>query len=580
MNTKLPSTERDKLQLKLERLSHRKDTWREMRPARRLDYLRDMLTRLQAIDHQSWGEASSARQGYDPQAQTGEVIAASEEMVNAAIIAGTLRALIRTYSSIMKRGAPPQVSSRPSSVGPQHIASVFPFDLADKMSPYGLAKIQGEVWTTGGAPIQRHSSAGRLSLVLGAGNQSFLAFGDVVHEMFVKGNVTVLKHHPVRDFSAPVYEALFSELIKDGFFTSTLGDVNLSAWLCEHPLIDAVHMTGGAATHDAIVWGADPEAQSKNKAADAPVLKKPITSELGCITPWIICSGVEWTDAELARHASQLAKAFVTQNSCNCLSPKLVVLDEDWPQSERFINYLRAELRKVKSPPPYYPGSHERFRGFKGAYPDEMLELIEAGSASSRDDHGLGDPLGWLLVHMNSDSDPYALQNEAFSPVLAIYKMSGENRCEVFLPSAVSFVNEEVWGTLSCTVLFHDALQASHTETLERAISDLRYGSVAINLWTSIVYGLDGCTWGAFPGEPLNNVASGIGVVRNAFLIDNVEKSVLRSRFVHPGQLLVGEDGGDVLSAKQYRAISQVALKPSLTSIFKLIWHMIFSRPA
>jgi hypothetical protein len=296
-------------------------------------------------------------------------------MINSAILVGTIRALIRTYTALVKTHEPPKIKTHRSLVGTQHIASVFPYDFADSMSPYGMAGVKGEVWTPDGSPVQQHESAGHLSLVLGAGNQSFLAFGDVMHEMFVKGNVTILKHHPVREFSAPFYEELFGDLIDDGFFVSTLGDLDISSWLCEHNLIDAVHMTGGTATHDAIVWGVG-EAQLKNKQANTPVLTKPMTSELGCITPWIICSGVEWTDKQLRRHASQLAKAFVSQNSCNCLSPKVLVLDEDWPQADRFLEYLRDFLSKAKSPPPYYPGSRRRFLGFKDAYPEEALELI------------------------------------------------------------------------------------------------------------------------------------------------------------------------------------------------------------
>ena len=580
MNVKVNTTQKDNLQLQLERLSLNKVKWKDMQPAQRSGYLDKMLLRLQTLDHKTWGKRSSMRQGYDPDNIHGDVIAAAEEMVNSALMAGTIRALKRTYVSIARNHTPPQISSRLSATGSQHIASVFPYDFADRMQPYGLVGVKGEVWTTGGSPIQRLTSQGKVSLVLGAGNQSFLAFGDVMHEMFVKGNVTVLKHHPVRDFSETFYEHLFVDLISDGFFATTLGDVDISSWLCEHPLVEAVHMTGGTGTHDAIVWGANDDLQAKNKVNNTPVLDKPMTSELGCITPWIICSGTKWTDQELSHHASQLAKAFVSQNSCNCLSPKVVVLDEDWPQSDQFVDHLRAHLKKVKSPPPYYPGSLGRFNGFKKAYSDQALELILTESASSRVDHDLGDPLGWLLVHMDKDSDPYAIQNEAFSPVLAIYKLSGQNQCDIFLPKAVSFVNDEVWGTLSCSVFFHDQLKKQYTETLEVAISNLRYGSVAINLWTSIVYGLDGCTWGAYPGEPLNDVASGIGIVRNAFFIENVEKSVLRSPFVHSAQLILGKDGGDAFSAKQYRAVSKLSLKPSLSNMIKLIWHMIFSKPA
>ena len=579
MNVAINTALKDTLQDQLEQLSSQKMVWGEMGAGLRLTYLQKMLKRVQQLDHQSWGALSSRRQGYDPEATHGEVIAAAEEMVNSALMVGTIRALIRTYTTLDKTGAPPQVKSHPSQAGAQQVVSVFPYDFADSMSPYGMAGVKGEVWTPNGPPLQKAASEGKLSLVLGAGNQSFLAFGDVMHEMFIKGNVTILKHHPVRDFSAPFYEELFRDLIDDGFFATTLGDVEISGWLCQHDLIEAVHMTGGTATHDAIVWGADPDTQARNKSENTPVLNKPMTSELGCITPWIICSGAEWTDRELRRQASQLAKAFVSHNSCNCLSPKVVVLDQDWPQTDRFIGYLREYLTQANSPPPYYPGSQKRFLGFKEAYPEDALEWIQTDPASSRTDHGLGDPLGWLLVHMDADSDPYAVQNEAFAPVLAIYQMSGGNRCEDFLPKAVEYVNEEVWGTLSCTLLFHDRLQSTHQETLEQAISDLRYGGIAINLWSSIIYGIDGCTWGAFPGETLDQVASGIGLARNAFLIQNVEKSVLRSPFVHSGQLLLSEKGEDVLSVKQYRAVSKVALRPNLWHIIKLVWHMMVSKP-
>lgn len=39
------------------------------------------------------------------------------------------------------------------------------------------------------------------------------------------------------------------------------------------PLTDCVHMTGGTATHDAIVWGADPEEQARRRVANDPLLK-------------------------------------------------------------------------------------------------------------------------------------------------------------------------------------------------------------------------------------------------------------------------------------------------------------------
>ena len=72
-------------------------------------------------------------------------------------------------------------------------------------------------------------------------------------------------------------------------------------------------MTGGTATHDAIVWGPSKEEQARRKAANDPLLKVPITSELGCVTPGIVTGGV-WSDAELDAQAANIAMA-VSYNS-------------------------------------------------------------------------------------------------------------------------------------------------------------------------------------------------------------------------------------------------------------------------
>jgi len=44
-------------------------------------------------------------------------------------------------------------------------------------------------------------------------------------------------------------------------------------------------------------------------------------------------------------------------------------------------------------------------------------------------------------------------------------------------------------------------------------------------------------SWGAYPGQTLEDAGSGIGVVNNTFLIDYAEKSVLRSPFHFPSKL-------------------------------------------
>jgi hypothetical protein len=95
----------------------------------------------------------------------------------------------------------------------------------------------------------------------------------------------------------------------------------------------------------------------------------------------------------------------------------------------------------------------------------------------------------------------------------------------------VAFVNQQVWGTLSCTMLIDPRTQQQLHLEMEQAIADLRYGTIGINVWGGVIFGLPALTWGAFPGHPASNIESGQGVVHNRYLFDYPQKSVLRSPF-------------------------------------------------
>ena len=156
---------------------------------------------------------------------------------------------------------------------------------------------------------------------------------------------------------------------------------------------------------------------------------------------------------------------------------------------------------------------------------------------------GFGAPLPWTLVHVDADlasgrgpfADPahkeYALWNEAFAPVLAVVSLDAGD-APSFMRAAASFVNDRVWGTLSCTVLSPVDGARVASGDLDALLARLRYGTVALNTWSALCYALECCSWGAFPGECLDAVASGIGVVQNCLLFDDVQKSVVRTPFV------------------------------------------------
>jgi len=67
---------------------------------------------------------------------------------------------------------------------------------------------------------------------------------------------------------------------------------------------------------------------------------------------------------------------------------------------------------------------------------------------------------------------------------------------------------------------------------LDRAIERLRYGTVAVNYWSAAGFAMGITPWGAAPGNPRNAIGSGTGFVHNPLMLERVEKTVIRSRFV------------------------------------------------
>ncbi|MEE8583705.1 MAG: aldehyde dehydrogenase, partial [Acidobacteriota bacterium] len=102
-----------------------------------------------------------------------------------------------------------------------------------------------------------------------------------------------------------------------------------------------------------------------------------------------------------------------------------------------------------------------------------------------------------------------------------------------FLDAAVDFVNERLWGTLSAALIVHPrSLRDPVTaQAVERALDRLRYGTVALNHWPALGYGLASTSWGAYPGHSCSDIQSGIGVVHNTCMLSQIEKTVLRGPF-------------------------------------------------
>lgn len=155
------------------------------------------------------------------------------------------------------------------------------------------------------------------------------------------------------------------------------------------------------------------------------------------------------------------------------------------------------------------------------------------GGAVSRIGVRTDEALPWTLVSVDHD-DPIGMcfETECFSGVFSEMALPASSVAD-YVDRAVRFANERLWGTLGATIIVHpdsmkDPLVA---DAVERAIADLRYGSVSVNIWVAVAYAAVTTTWGAYPGHTLDDIQSGRGTVHNALLFDRPLKSVVRAPF-------------------------------------------------
>jgi acyl-CoA reductase-like NAD-dependent aldehyde dehydrogenase len=434
----------------------------------------------------------------------------------------TLRLLVEA----LEAGGQPKlrrVRQRPDG---QFVADVFPEHLIEWAVYSGMT---AEVWIEPGQPatqgrIYRQKRAGifppgRVCLVLGAGNVSSIAPLDLAYKLFVEDEVVVLKMNPVNAYLAPIFRRIFARLIEDGYLEIVEGGVEVGQFLAEHEQVGSIHLTGSQRTHDAIVWGETVEEQERRKRAGTPRLDKPVTSELGSVTPVLVVPG-RWSDGDIAFQARHVASMVANNASFNCNAAKVLVLARGWAQRDQFLERLGEAFMALPARRAYYPGAQDRYADFKKVYPGARVFGV-----------GDTDQIPWTLIpDVQVTAGEYALTREAFCAVLAEVSLDvGE--APAYLREAVGFVNEHVWGTLSAVVLIDDRTRRQNTAAFEEALAALRYGAIGVNVWSGAAYGLGVTTWGAYPGSPLENIRSGRGVVHNAMLIDHPQKSIVRGPF-------------------------------------------------
>jgi hypothetical protein len=499
------------------RVAANKDAWVRLDVPARIRLLDQAITGVLAVSEE-WVRRACEAKGLDP----GAPLAGEEWIAGPMTTVRNLRLLIH---ALEHGGAPPPNRVRRGPDG-QLVADVFPHNLRERLM---YSHMTVEVWIEPGKPasqgrIYREKAGGivrdgRLCLVLGAGNVSSICPLDVVYKLFAEDEVVVVKMNPVNAYLAPLFRRAFAGLVDAGFLDFVEGGADAGAHLCEHALVDSIHLTGSDRTHDAIVWGPTTEEQERRKAARQPRVTKEVTSELGCVTPVLVVPG-RWSEGSLAFQARNVASMVAQNASFNCNAAKVLVLARGWPQREAFLDRLYDVFSKLPARKAYYPGAQERYQGFRDHYPNARA----FGST------GPGVVPWTVIPNVPANAGEYALTHEAFCGVLAEVSLDVTTPDD-FLREATRFANDDIWGSLSAMVLVDGATRRRHRAALERALADLRYGGIGVNVWAGANFALGVASWGAYPGNPLENIRSGRGVVHNTMLFDYPQKSIVRGPF-------------------------------------------------
>jgi hypothetical protein len=514
----------DSLDALVDEVADHTASWARTDASVRADLLQQVITDTMAVQDE-WLAAACEAKGLTP----GTTEAGEELFTGIGTVVRMARLLRDALRDIAK-------DSKPAFAGPVRVAAdgrlrvqIFPAGAFDRITfPQTTAEIFMQPGVTRESLVAGQAAAyadplahAGTALVLAAGNVASLGPRDVLSKLFVEGKVVVMKANPVNDYLVPYWARALAALIDAGVLRIVDGGAAVGQYLTAHPRIDEVHITGSDKTYDAVVFGTGAEG-ARRKEADEPALHKPVTAELGNVSPIIVVPG-KWSIAELLYQAEHVATMLVNNAGFNCVSARVVVTHAAWPQREAFLGALTQTLIGLTPRRAYYPGAADRRAAFVAAHP----EAEELGS-------GPADALPWTFMRgvPPGQTNDICFNVESFFGQVAETALTAPSAA-AFVDAATAFCNDVLWGTLGATIIVSPSSLKDEevAESVDRAVADLRYGSIGVNLWHALSFAMGATSWGAYPGHARSDIQSGTGVVGNAAMFDRPQKSVVRGPF-------------------------------------------------
>jgi len=440
-----------------------------------------MLQKARACTHAAaaeWVRLSVHAKGLAP----GSYLAGEEWISGPWAVLYAINRYIRTLEKLA-RGSPPLDHRSVRITDDTYAVDVFPHDLYDRIL---LPGVRAEVRLQ--EPKLRFlktTHAPHAALILGAGNVSSIPALDVLYKVLAEDAVCTVKLNPVNEYLRPILESALAPFVEKGFVRFVSGGADLGAQLCANDAIDEIHVTGSIATYHAI---------------KAIAGGKRVTAELGSVTPTIVVPG-DWSNRDLRFQAENVATQKAHNAGFNCIAAQILILPQQWNLKDRFLREIESVFQAMEQRPEYYPGSSQRRAALGGG--DSPLRAI---------------------VRLDPRDTSGAFETEAFCGLLFCVELPGD--AKTFLRDAVALANERLYGTLGANVIVAPQTERAMPEAMERAVSDLRYGCIAINAWAGVGYFLTETPWGAY-----RDSGDGTGVVHNSYFLAHTEKSVVRAPF-------------------------------------------------
>lgn len=515
----------------LETLDGAKHAWARTSVAERMALLAAVKERLMKVA-EGWAEIAARRK----RIPAGSPLAGEEWISGPYALMAGCNGLLHTLSQMQGKEFVKHLPTRKLPNG-QTAVRILPHSIWDRLL---LSGVTAEVWMQPGIgekDVARHAATaydtpaekrtGKVALVLGAGNIASISPLDAFQKLFLENQVVILKMNPVNDYLTDYLRSAMMPLIERDALRIVTGGGDVGAYLTQHPLVSDIHITGAGATHDAIVWGGGDEGK-RNKAAGTPKNHRHITSELGAVCPTIVVPG-PWTAADIRYQAEHIATQKLHNSGFNCVACQALILPKDWAKTGALLSEIENVMGRAAQREAYYPGAEKRLEEF--ARHAGKVETIDRGP----------DAPACVVADMEQGDVDWLQDNEVFAPALG-KKMIASPDPETYLRAAITWANDNLYGTLGGNIIIHPAtIRKIGKKRFEEILAEFRYGTIAINAWTGLGFLLSAVPWGGFAGATLQDVQSGIGTAHNSFMLDNTERTVVTAPWApFPRNLLSG----------------------------------------